>query len=601
MKKEQVDIYYIGSQDCHNSEYVSDYYKLREYVSGFTGSAGSLIITEKEAILWTDGRYFLQAQEQLKDSGFTLYKAGEEGVPTMAQYLFTHVKKHMVIGYDASLLPAKQEENLLRKIKKQIETGEITVRKNITFAADLWNESGTRPALLFQKISLYPLEYAGETVKEKVNRIKTYVEESKKDGYILASLDEIAWLCNLRGEDVPCNPVFFSYFIWNKKQAVLYCAKEQLTKEAEKMLLENGVMVQKYEQFYADLEQLQGEYIADDTLINAKIHDILLRKCQKTSSIASRVMQWKAVKNKVEVEGERQCHIQDGIAMVKFLYWLKKICHFNQKGYLEDENGCLVTELSAAIRLEQERQQGYHYKGASFDPIVACKEHGAIVHYSADETTNIPLQKDTFVLMDTGGQYLEGTTDITRTIALGQVTDAMKQLYTAVLCGNLQLQHTIFKKGARGENLDIVARQPLWRLGYDYNHGTGHGVGCYLNVHEGPVALRFKLDKKNTMSAVLEPGMITSNEPGVYLPGEFGIRLENMLLCEKKKETEWGVFYGFCPLTMVPWDLDAVDVQMMTQEERNMLNAYHKLVFETLLPHLEGEPLQWLKEATKEI
>ena len=606
MKEREVDYYYIGSYDCHNSEYVCDYYKLREYISGFTGSAGSLLITPKEAFLWTDGRYFIQAKQQLKDSGFSLMASGEEGVPKISEYLAKNMADGSVLGYDASLLPAKTERELLEPIKKRLEEKEITVCKDITFAADLWEQEGDRSKLEPKEIVPFPIEYAGESVKHKLERLSEYMKEQKKDGYVISSLDEIAWLNNLRGDDIPCNPVFFAYYIWYRENGYLYCATDKLSKESRRQLEESSITICEYDNFYTDLMNFSGTFIADESRINAKIADIISQKNSKETNhkepfVKSPIALWKSIKNEKEIAGERACHVQDGVAMVNFMYWLKKVCHFNTEGILVDENEVTVTEISAAKRLEEERLLGKHYQGPSFDPIVAVREHGAIVHYSADEDSNIPLCKDTFVLMDTGGQYLEGTTDITRTFVLGQVNEEQKRLYTAVLKGNLRIQNAVFKKDCRGENLDILARESLWRMGYDYNHGTGHGVGCYLNVHEGPVNIRFRIADENAASAKLESGMITSNEPGVYIENEYGIRLENMLVCIPCANTKYGEFYSFDVLTLVPWELDAIIPACLNEDERNLLNAYHEQVYSTLEPYLKPEVAAWLRTITKAI
>ena len=601
MKEMAVDYYYIGSCDCHNSEYVCDYYKLREYVSGFNGSAGSLIITQQDAYLWTDGRYFIQAEEQLKGSGFELMKIGEEGVPKISEYLKKHMQEGEVLGYDASCVPAKTEKDMLKPLQHMLKEGKIAVRKDVTIASLLWDREGTRKKLEFHEIVPFPFEYAGESVEKKCERLTKYMKENKKDGYIISSLDEIAWLVNLRGDDIPCNPVFFSYFIWYRGQSYLYCAMDQLSQESQQQLAKSKIELRQYDTFYNDLMTLSGELIADERLINAKIADVLRKKSKKEIFVNSPVTLWKAIKNKNEIAGEKACHVEDGIAMVNFMYWLKKICHFNAEGILTDENEMPVTEILAAKRLEQERSFRMHYQGPSFDPIVAVKEHGAIVHYSADEASNARFVKDTFVLMDTGGQYLNGTTDITRTIVLGEVKEEQKRLYTAVLKGNLRIQNAVFKKGSRGENLDILAREALWRMGYDYNHGTGHGVGCCLNVHEGPVSIRFRITETELASAKLEPGMITSNEPGVYIENEYGIRLENMLVCIPYTQTGNGEFYTFDVLTLVPWELDAILVEELNPEERELLNNYHEKVYNTLKPYLEPEVASWLREAAQAI
>lgn len=595
MKKQQIDLYYVLSEDDHNSEYVAPYYQCREYLSGFTGSAGSLLVTQTEAFLWTDGRYFLQAEQELTNTGITLMRMGIEGVPTVAQWIWQHGQDGMTLGYDGRTMNAALEEQLLEEIAKHIN---IVVKPDLDLAGAVWEQTGMRPAIAFHPVVEWPLCYAGQSAEAKCRKLRDYLKEQQIPTYVITELSEIAWLLNLRGSDVSCNPVFLSYLIVTEEEFMLYASREQFSGEVVTQLSRIGVKVCEYNCFYTDLESVSGLVFADRRSVNANVYHKVLESGGK--SVTSPVKLWKAVKNETEIAGEQNAHLKDGAAFVTFLYWLKHL-EQDRAGYLMDEAGERVTEISAAARLEKERWKQPLYTGASFEPIVAAAEHGAIVHYSATKESNACLRKDTFVLMDTGGQYLDGTTDITRTVVLGNVTARMKELYTSVLCGNLELMDAVFARGCRGENLDILARMPLWRMGYDFQHGTGHGVGCYLNVHEGPVSIRSHIYEDERNSAVFQPGMIVSDEPGVYLTGEFGIRLENMILCVERGRTAYQDFLGFEALTMVPWDRDAILTENLTEKQKELLNSYHQLVYNSLSNRLEPEVSDWLFEITRPV
>lgn len=602
MRQEHIDYYLVTSGDDHNSEYVAPHFHVIAYLTGFTGSAGTLLVSSTDAYLWTDGRYFLQAEEQLKESDITLMRMGEENVPDLTSFLIQYGKSGEVLGLDGRMVNAAMYDKLVDKLS----THNITVLMNQRLAAKVWEENNERPALSFQPIFVYEDCYAGESRTRKCQRLREFMEEKELSCYVMIALDEIAWLLNLRGQDICYNPVFLAYLVATKKQLYLYVNRESVSDELAASLKRDYIVLRPYHLFYEELHELGYPVSADERTVNASVADVV--QITKGQFVPSPIIQWKAVKNETEIAGEKKAHIKDASAMVQFLYWLKHL-EVRDDGCYVDETGAVVTECSLAVVLERYRRQQEHYRGESFAPIIAFGEHGAIVHYSATKEKELPIKANSFLLMDTGGQYLEGTTDITRTVAMGEVSPLMKQLYTAVLAGNLELSHAVFKDGVRGENLDILARMPLWRMGYDYLHGTGHGVGCFLNVHEAPVSIRTHIFDDNRNSAIFKPGMITSNEPGVYLAGEFGIRLENMMVCvdaslnnpneiDKKDKIK---LLGFETMTLVPWERDAIMPEQLTKEQLNWLNEYHSLVYETVAPLLSEQVKQWLFEITRPI
>jgi Xaa-Pro aminopeptidase len=584
MEEAGVDAYLIPTEDFHNSEYVGDHFKCREYISGFTGSAGTLLVTMDRAWLWTDGRYFLQAEQQLSGSGIQLMRMGEPEVPQLMPFLIQLMKKGQTLGFDGRTLNARFAHLLARNFQSK----KVKIRWDLDLVGDIWEE---RPALSCEPLWVLPLAQAGETAENKITWLREELRKQKTDILVLSTLDDIAWLLNLRGHDVSCNPVFLSYLILTQEEIRLYVQEQAITPEIQAVLENLGITSRPYDAVYQDLQQVpDGQMIWMDG--NRANYSIL-------KSIHNGVRVWdrpsptvlrKAVKNPVEQENIRQAHIQDGVAVTKFMYWLK-----------ENVDKNYITEISAARHLEKLRQERPGYLEPSFDPILAYGPHGAIVHYSATSETDVQLEPHSFLLADTGGHYLQGTTDITRTIALGPVSDEQKACYTAVLRGNLNLGAAKFRQGCRGVNLDILAREPLWDLGMDFNHGTGHGVGYLLNVHEGPNAIRWKLSADRNQDPEFLPGMLTSNEPGVYLAGRYGIRLENLILCKKTEETDFGEFLEFETMTMVPFDLDAVDPEQMSQRQKRLLNAYHHQVRENIAPYLTPEERAWLYHATREI
>lgn len=579
MKKRGVDAYLVPTDDFHASEYVGDYFKCRKYITGFTGSAGTAVITGDMAGLWTDGRYFIQAAQQLEGTSVTLFKMGEPGVPTVHEFLKDKLTEGMCLGFDGRTVSAAEADQLKTLLSD----------KNIRFSVeeDLIGEIWTdRPELSCEPVMELDVKWTGESRADKCRRIRQKMEEKQADIFVLTSLDDIAWLLNIRGNDIHCCPVVLSYLVMTKEEILLFANENAFSKEIQENLHSDGVILKPYDDVYSYAKTITSEKTV-----------ILSRKCANSrlvNSIPSEVsildeenltLLPKAVKNETEVENERIAHIKDGVAVTKFMYWLK-----------QNVGKIKITELSAADYLFDLRKQQENFLGNSFDPIVSYGGHAAICHYSPSPETDIPLEPKGLALCDTGGHYLEGTTDITRTIALGELTEKEKKYFTIVLKGHLNLSDAKFRYGCCGQNLDYIAREPLWRLGEDYNHGTGHGVGYLLNVHEGPNSFRWK-----SSSAVLEEGMITSNEPGYYVENEFGIRHENLIVCKKAEETAYGQFMCFENLTMVPFDLDAVEPALLTDHEKELLNAYHRDVYEKISPYLNEEEKEWLKESTRAI
>lgn len=584
MKKEKIDAYMIVTDDFHGSEYVGDHFKARAYISGFTGSAGTLVVTQDMAGLWTDGRYFLQAGEQLAGSGIDLFKMGEPGVPTVHQFIVQKLKAGQVLGFDGRTVNAREAFAL----KEELEKKNASVVYELDLVDRVWVD---RPALSAEPVTLLEEIYTGESRETRIARVRKVMEERGADLFVLASLDDIAWLLNIRGNDVAYNPVVLSYLLVGKKDIRLYINETVLDDTVKAALGQAGVSFYPYNSIYEDMKKIntKNTVMLDATKVNFSLISNI-PDAVPILDIPCPTVLMKAVKTPVEVENEKKAHIKDGVAVCRFLYWLK-----TNVGKIP------MTEISVAEKLEEFRQMGENYRGQSFDPIAAYAEHGAIVHYSATPETDKEIKADSFLLLDTGGQYLEGTTDITRTVALGGITAEMKKYFTAVLKGNLNLVAAKFKKGCVGVNLDYLAREALWEMGMDYNHGTGHGVGYYLNVHEAPNGFRFKQVPERNESAVFEEGMITSDEPGLYLEGKYGIRLENLIVCEKYMENEYGEFLQFKPLTFVPFDLDAVEPSLMTEKERARLNQYHAEVFEKISPYLNEEEKAWLAHETRAI
>lgn len=584
MKKKNTDAYLVPTDDFHCSEYVGSFFKCREYITGFTGSAGTALIMQDMAGLWTDGRYFLQAEQQLHGSGIRLFRMGEPGVPSVEEFLEQQMKQGQCVGFDGRTMSAQKAENLRKKMEKQ----GVSVLADEDFIGEIWTD---RPVLSCEPAEELDVCWSGKSRKEKCREIREAMEKEGADFFVLTSLEDIAWLLNIRGRDIHCCPVVLSYLIMSREKITLFAGKKAFSSQLETRLREEGVEILPYEQVYDAVKSIpeNSTVLVDREQANYR----LVSSIPAYATVLDRqnlTLVPKAVKNPIEVENTKKAHIRDGVAVTKFIYWLKK-----------NVGTQTITELSAAEHLFELRSLQEHFMGNSFDPIIAYGPHASVIHYSATRETNIPLEPKGLLLADTGGHYLEGTTDITRTIVLGELTFEQKKYFTAVLRGMLALADARFHYGCTGVNLDFLARQPLWELGKDYRHGTGHGVGYYLSVHEMPNGFRWKPGNGHSGSAVFEEGMITSDEPGYYVDGEYGIRHENLLVCKKAENTEYGQFMCFEHLTMVPFDLEGILPEELGSRERRLLNRYHACVYETISPYLDQEEKKWLREATREI
>lgn len=581
MKREGYTAYVIPTNDFHLSEYTGDYFKERKFMSGFTGSAGTLVVTEDEAGLWTDGRYYIQAERQLEGSTITLFKQGMKDVPLPEEYLAKKMGEGDVVGFDGRVIPAKWGMDLETCLEKK--GAKLCGTKNLI--DEIWTD---RPAMPKDKLFILEEKYAGETMAQKVLRVREKMAEAGVGVHILTSLDDIAWLYNLRGSDIANTPVFMAYTMISSESVLLFIDSDKLTAETRNYLKENHVEVMPYNAIYEWLTWVDKDetVLLDLNKVNYAIVKGLLAKIENQPNPTTL---FKAVKNDTEIKNLFTAHIKDGVAVTKFMYWLK-----TNIGKTE------ITEISASDYLENcRRAQGCI--DLSFPTISAYNANAAMMHYSATPESNAVLKPEGLLLVDSGGQYYEGTTDITRTMALGSVSDEWKTHYTAVLRGMLNLQNARFLYGCTGLNLDILARGPMWDMDIDYQCGTGHGVGYLLSVHEGPNGFRWRVVPERNDSAVLEAGMITTDEPGVYIAGSHGIRIENELICRKGEANEYGQFMYFEPLTFAPIDLDAIDVNQLTAVDKKRLNAYHKLVFDTVSPYLTEEEAAWLKKYTAEV
>ncbi|WP_338990779.1 aminopeptidase P family protein [Fusobacterium polymorphum] len=571
MKKYKVDAYIVTSSDYHQSEYIDDYFKGREYLSGFTGSAGVLVIFKDEACLWTDGRYHIQAEKQLKGSEIKLFKQGNFEVPTYKEYIISKLAENSKIGIDAKILLSSDVNEILSKKKYKIVDFDLL--------AEIWDK---RKKLPDGKIFILEDKYTGKTYKEKVKEIRVALKEKGADYNIISSLDDIAWIYNFRGDDVQHNPVALSFTVISEKKASLYIDKNKLNEEAKKYFKDNKVEVKGYFEFFEDIKKLKGNILVDFNKISYAIYEAITKNKLINSMNPSTYL--KAHKNEIEIANTKDIHIQDGVAIVKFMYWLKN----NYK----KEN---ITEFSAEEKINSLREKIEGYIDLSFSTISAFGKNAAMMHYSAPEKNSTKIE-DGVYLLDSGGTYLKGTTDITRTFFLGKVGKQEKIDNTLVLKGMLALSRAKFLFGATGTNLDILARQFLWNVGIDYKCGTGHGVGHILNVHEGPHGIRFQYNPQR-----LEIGMIVTNEPGAYIEGSHGIRIENELLVKEACETEHGKFLEFETITYAPIDLDGIVKTLLTKEEKQQLNEYHSEVYKKLSPYLNKKEKEFLKEYTKSI
>ncbi len=576
MRREHLAAFIFPSTDPHQSEYVADHWKGREFISGFNGSAGTAVVTMNSAALWTDSRYFLAAEEQLKGTEYQLMKLKIEGTPTIAEWIGKECGPGAEVAIDGTCSSASEVKELIADLRKQ---GGITLRTNLDPLGLIWKD---RPAIPDNLVEIYPMEYAGEATHDKIARIRKALRERHADGMLMAALDDIAWTLNLRGSDVHCNPVFVSYLLIAPNDVTIYINKVKLSPQMEAYLKAEGVGVAPYE----DIRKALKDYFAYNILLDPNEVNYTLYKSVSREIVEeeSPVKRMKTVKNEREIAGFRSAMLKDGIAMAKLLYWLS--------GYSGKSSVSGLTELSVSAKVEALRSEQPLYRDISFDTIAAYQAHGAIVHYEPTPETDIPLKPEGFLLLDSGAQYLDGTTDITRTIPLGPLTEEQKHIYTLVLKGHIQIELCKFPSGTSGTQLDVLARQALWREGLNYLHGTGHGVGTYLNVHEGPHQIRMEWKP-----APLVAGMTVTDEPGIYLAGKFGVRIENTLLVTPYKETEFGKFLQFDSLTLCPIDKAPILTDLLTQEELDWLNAYHQRVFDTLSPHLNQEEADWLREA----
>ncbi len=579
MRREKLAAFIFPSTDPHNGEYVPDHWKGREWISGFNGSAGTAVVTLTSAALWTDSRYFLAAEEQLAGTGFQLMKLRVDGTPTIAEWLGKELKDSDVkeVGIDGYVSSLNEVEGLIGDLRHE---GGLTLRTNFDPLDIIWKD---RPQIPLNQVTLHELQYAGEDAVSKISRIRKALRSQHADGMLVSSLDCIAWVLNMRGSDVHCNPVFVSYLLITSQTATLFVDSRKLDDAVKNYLGEIGVQQKEY----ADIKESLRTYPDYNILIDADEVNYTLVKsigCKNIVRGTSPIHMMKAVKNAVEIEGFRKAMIRDGVALVKFMRWLKPAV---EKG---DETEISIDKQLTAFRAEQK-----DFCGISFDTIAAYQEHGAIVHYEATPETDKSLKPEGFLLLDSGAQYKDGTTDITRTIPLGPLTEEQKRVYTLVLKGHIQLELAKFPDGASGTQIDALAREPMWREGMNYLHGTGHGVGAYLNVHEGPHQIRMEWKP-----APLRAGMTVTDEPGLYLAGRFGVRLENTLLITEYMETEFGKFLQMQPLTLFPFDREPIMAELLTEEEIAWLDNYHKQVFDNLSPLLDdSDDLEWLKCNTK--
>lgn len=580
MKREHLSAFIFPSTDAHQSEYVADHWRGREWISGFNGSAGTAVVTMKSAALWTDSRYFLAAEEQLEGTEYQLMRLKMEGTPTIAEWLGKELQnvQSPEVGLDGMVNSYNYVKDLSYSLRK---LGGITLRTNLDPLEQIWEN---RPSLPANPVEIQPLEYAGETLASKVARIRKALRELHADGMLVSALDDIAWTLNLRGTDVHCNPVFVSYLLIESDKVSLFVDDNKLSPEVKQYLQDNQVSLYKYNK----VEKCLESYSEYNILLDGDETSYYLWKtvkCQEIVAAASPIPAMKAVKNEAEIEGYRSAMLKDGVAMVKFLKWLKPAVEAGGQ-----------TEISIDEKLTSLRAEQKQFRDISFDTIAGYAQHGAIVHYEATPETDVVLKPEGLILIDSGAQYQDGTTDITRTIALGGVSEEMKHIYTLVLKAHIQLELVKFPDGASGTQLDAVGRECMWREGYNFLHGTGHGVGSYLCVHEGPHQIRMEW-----MPTPLRAGMTLTDEPGLYLAGKFGVRIENTVLISDYMSTEFGKFLQIEPLTLCPIDTTPIDVDMLLPEEIDWLNAYHHSVYEKLSPFLDEEEKKWLENATKPI
>jgi len=574
LKEKNIDYYIVPTDDDHSSETVGAYFQSRAYLSGFDGSAGTLLVKQDSAYLWTDGRYFIQAAQQLKD-GITLMKSAQKGVPTIHEFLRDDMQDGAIIAFDGKTMNTHFVLELDAIVDKDYDIQCIDLLK------DFWTD---RPAMSHEKAFLYDIQYHGCTTHEKISYIHEYMKENQCNAHIITSLDDIAWIFNIRGHDIPNSPTVLAFALITYEKSYLYLQSGTYDSDMIEFYQKENVLIKDYQQIYADAAQLTGSVLLNSQTVNYELFNQI--QCQIVDGM-NPSQAFKAIKNEVEIKNTRLAHIKDGVAMTKFMYWLKK-----------NYTHIPMDELSITQKVLEFRQQQDLFIEPSFTTICAFQENAALMHYHATEDHYATIQNDGLLLIDSGGQYLDGTTDITRTYALGNISDIQKKHYTLVLQGMLALQNAHFLHGCTGQNLDILARQPIWEEDIDYQCGTGHGVGHLLNVHEGPHGIRIKPKFQNE-GCTFEAGMIVTDEPGIYLEGQYGIRIENELLCVEGIENEYGQFLHFDILTYVPIDLDAIDPHLLTYKEKKWLNDYHQAVYQNISPYLTDEEKEWLKDYTR--
>lgn len=579
MKEKGIDMYVIPSSDYHQSEYVGEYFKSREFISGFTGSAGMVVVTEDEAGLWTDGRYFIQAEKQLEGSSITLFKIGEENVPTFIEYIGKNLRNNQCLGFDGKVLSVKN----VFDIKNVFGKKKIKIEDRYDLVNEIWND---RPALPKSDVFILDEKYCGESFESKIKRIREKMSNLNANKHILTSLDDIAWLFNMRGRDIKNNPVSLSYAMISVEETILYIDKNKITEEVKEYFVNKNIKLKDYFSIYEEVKNISEKDIVllDTNKVNYLIYNNIPIGTEIIDKPNPSTLM-KACKNDIELENLKNAHIKDGVAVTKFMYWLKQNIK-NQE----------ITEISAAEKLESFRKEWKDYLEPSFNTISAYEANAAMMHYSASKDSNSKLAPKNLLLVDSGGQYIDGTTDITRTFVLGECSDEIKEHFTLVLKGMLSLSKIKFLHGVTGTNLDILARKPVWSRGIDYKCGTGHGVGFLLNVHEGPHSIRWQYNPQ-----VLEAGMTVTNEPGVYIQGSHGIRLENELIVRNAEKTDFGQFMVFETMTYAPLDLDGVVSELLNEEEKGFLNNYHQVVFEKISPFLNEDEREWLKKYTRKI
>ena len=583
MKERHIDAYIVPTADFHESEYVGTYFESRIFLTGFTGSAGTAIVTMDEAALWVDGRYFVQAEEQIQGSSIVLQKMGQEGVPTIKEYLKEKMPKEGVLGFDGRVINTAMGEELEDALAEK----EVAITCQEDLIDLIWED---RPEISKEPVWILDEAFAGKSSKEKITELREAMAKEQATVHILTTLDDIAWLLNIRGNDIQCNPMVLSYAMITMDKFYLYIHSEVLNDEVKTYLEQQGVTIKGYEEIYNMVKELSDETILlEKGCTNYAIYSLIDNSNTVINKMNPTVLR-KAIKNPVEVENMKKAHVKDGVAMVKFIRWLK-----------ENVGKMPMDEISVSNYLDQLRKEQEGNLGLSFHTISAYGAHAAMCHYSATEETNIPLETRGLYLVDSGGQYYEGTTDITRTIAVGELTTEEKEHFTLTVISMLRLGAVQFLYGCSGVSLDYVAREPFWSRGLDYNHGTGHGVGFLANVHERPNGFRFRIVPERQDSCVLEEGMIMSDEPGIYIAGSHGVRTENLVVCKKAEKNEYGQFMKFEYLTFVPIDLDALELSVMTERDIVLLNDYHKEVYAKISPYLNEEEKAWLQHATREV